>query len=147
MYSEEEMRLIVGRSAKILGLGPDDQAKQEIAIRARQTPRTANYYLKRVRDYAQVHEKEIDRDVVTRALTLLGIDEIGLTESDRAYLYVLYEKFGGGPTGIKTLSAALNEEEATLEEVIEPYLLRQGLIEKTPRGREITPQGKQHIGA
>ncbi|MCB9808871.1 Holliday junction branch migration DNA helicase RuvB [Candidatus Nomurabacteria bacterium] len=137
MYSDEEIQKIAQRSADILGMTPDADALIEIAKRARSTPRTANYFLKRIRDYAQVHDTPVTHQVVIDALELLGIDEQGLTTIDRMYLEVLRDKFGGGPTGLKTLAAAINEDENTLEDVIEPYLLRLGLIEKTSRGRMI----------
>ena len=141
MYSEEEIMDIVRRSARILGIILDDHALREIAVRSRNTPRTANYLLKRIRDYAQVKGKEITREVVHEALQLLGVDEEGLTNIDRQYVEVLKNKFGGGPVGLKTLAAALNEDEGTLEDVIEPYLLQKGLIEKTARGRTIVEKG------
>jgi len=138
MYSPDEIVAISKRSAKILGMdNVHDEALLEIAKRARSTPRTANYFLKRIRDFAQVHERAIDQKLVQEALELLGIDERGLTQADRMYLDVLKNKFNSGPTGIKTLAAALSEDEATLEDVIEPYLLQQGIIEKTIRGRVI----------
>jgi len=138
MYSADEIIKISKRSAEILNIGNiDDPALAEIAKRARSTPRTANYFLKRIRDFAQVHERDIDQKLVQEALELLGIDERGLTQADRMYLDVLKNKFSGGPTGIKTLAAALSEDEATLEDVIEPYLLQQGIIEKTVRGRMV----------
>jgi len=146
MYSDEDMKKISKRSAGILSISPDDGALQEIASRSRSTPRIANYHLKRIRDYAEVHEEEVTEDVVNKALKLLGVDSMGLNHMDQEYMQTLLKKFQGGPTGIKTLSAALNEEEATLEEVIEPYLLRQGLIEKTARGRMITERGYEHLG-
>ena len=137
MYSEEEIQYIAERSAAILGMTPDVDALIEIAKRARSTPRTANYFLKRIRDYAQVKKVPLSRSTVVEALELLGIDDQGLTTIDRMYVDILRDKFGGGPTGLKTLAAAINEDENTLEDVIEPYLLRLGLIEKTARGRMI----------
>ena len=137
MYSEDEIQHIAERSAAILGMTPEPDALIEIAKRARSTPRTANYFLKRIRDYAQVKKVELSRETVVDALELLGIDEQGLTTIDRMYVDILRDKFGGGPTGLKTLAAAINEDENTLEDVIEPYLLRLGLIEKTARGRMI----------
>ena len=137
MYSEDEIEKISHRSANILGMSPEHDALTEIAKRARSTPRTANYFLKRIRDYAQVHEQPLNKETVRKTLDLLGIDELGLTTIDRMYMDILRDKFNGGPTGLKTLAAAINEDENTIEDVIEPYLLRLGLIEKTARGRMI----------
>ena len=146
LYSEEQVQQIVKRSAKILGVDIDDEALEEIAKRSRFTPRTANYFLKRVRDYAQVEKRSLDKKTVFLALTLLGIDELGLSESDRGLLTTLIEKFDGGPVGLTTLAAATNEEEATIEDVIEPYLIQRGLLERTPRGRTATPKAYEHLG-
>ena len=145
-YSEEEISKILERSAKILGVELEKGAREEIAKRSRATPRTANYLLKRVRDFAQVEKLALDKDCVFRALDLLGIDELGLTPSDRKLLEVVVEKFRGGPVGLGTLGAALSEEEATIEEFHEPYLLQLGLIERTPRGRAATPHTYEHLG-
>lgn len=145
-YTEEQIKKIVKRSAKVLGVQIDDDALDEIARRARFTPRTANYFLKRCRDYAQVHKKSLDKKTVFLALSLLGIDELGLSESDRTILSMLIEKFNGGPIGLNTLSAATSEEEATIEEVIEPYLIQRGLLERTPRGRIATKKAYEHLG-
>ncbi len=145
-YKEDEIKEIVRRSAKILGIGIEDDALVEIAKRSRFTPRTANYFLKRCRDYAQVHKKELDKKTVFLALSLLGIDETGLSEVDRITLQTLIEKFKGGPVGLGTLAAATSEEEATIEEVIEPYLIQQGFLERTPRGRTATKKAYEHLG-
>ena len=145
-YKEDEIKEIVRRSAKILGIGIEDEALVEIAKRSRFTPRTANYFLKRCRDYAQVHKKELDKKTVFLALSLLGIDETGLSEVDRITLQTLIEKFKGGPVGLGTLAAATSEEEATIEEVIEPYLIQQGFLERTPRGRTATKKAYEHLG-
>ena len=145
-YKEEEISKIIKRSAKILGVNIDDDAIAEIAKRSRFTPRTANYFLKRCRDYAQVHKKDLDKKTVFLALSLLGIDEFGLSESDRQVLTVIIEKFGGGPVGLGTISAATSEEEATIEEVVEPYLIQRGLLERTPRGRTATKKAYEHLG-
>ncbi len=145
-YSEDEIKQIVKRSANILGIGIDDEAISEIAKRARFTPRTANYFLKRCRDYAQVHKKELDKKTVFLALSLLGIDELGLSESDRMILSSIIEKFDGGPVGLGTIAAATSEEEATIEEVVEPYLIQRGLLERTPRGRTATKKAYEHLG-
>jgi Holliday junction DNA helicase RuvB len=145
-YTEEEIAKIVRRSAAILGVNVDDAAIAEIAKRARFTPRTANYFLKRCRDYAQVHKKDLDQKTVFLALSLLGIDELGLSESDRQVLTTIIDKFGGNPVGLNTLAAATGEEEATIEEVIEPYLIQRGLLERTPRGRIATKKAYEHLG-
>jgi Holliday junction DNA helicase RuvB len=145
-YNEEEIKKIIARSSKILGVNIDDDAINEIATRARFTPRTANYFLKRCRDYAQVHKKDLDKKTVFLALSLLGIDELGLSENDRIILKTIIEKFDGGPVGLNTLAAATSEEEATIEEVVEPYLLQRGLIERTPRGRTATKKAYEHLG-
>ena len=145
-YNEDELSQIIKRSSKLLGTDLEDEAILEIAKRSRFTPRTANYFLKRVRDYAQVYKKDLNKDTVKSALNLLAIDEIGLTASDRKFLEVLIDKFSGGPVGLKTIAAALGEEEETIEEVIEPYLIQLGLIEKTTRGRVATDKAYNHLG-
>lgn len=145
-YTEDEIEEIVRRSARILGVEITDGAEKEIAKRARYTPRTANYFLKRARDFAQVSNKPLDKKTVEEALKLLGIDHKGLSPSDRMLMEVIADKFGGGPVGLGTLAAALSEEEATIEEFNEPYLLQLGFIERTPRGRALTPHGFAHLG-
>ena len=145
-YSEEEIAQIIQRSGKILGINLEEDGIVEIAKRSRFTPRTANYFLKRCRDYAQVHKKDLDKKTVFLALSLLGIDELGLAESDRKVLEVIIEKFNGGPVGLNTISAATSEEEATIEEVVEPYLIQRGLLERTPRGRTATKKAYEHLG-
>lgn len=137
-YSENEIEQIVLRSAAILSIAPTPEAARTIALRSRYTPRTANYLLKRCRDFAQVHKRNLDERAAKEALDLLGIDELGLTDADRRILETLAHKFNGGPVGLSTLAAATAEEEGTIEEVYEPYLLRLGLIERTPRGRILT---------
>lgn len=145
-YKEEEIEKILKRSAEILGVELENDALKEIAQRARFTPRIANYLLKRCRDYAQVTKSPMSKDVVKKALDLLEIDELGLNSEDRNLLEVIISKFNGGPVGLKTISAATGEEEATIEEVIEPYLIQLGLIERTNRGRIITKKGYEHLG-
>jgi holliday junction DNA helicase RuvB len=145
-YTQEEIKKIIARSAKILGVDLDDEALEEIAKRARFTPRTANYFLKRCRDYAQVHKTPLTKDAVKKALALLEIDELGLSASDRRILEIIISKFNGGPVGLKTIAAATSEEEATIEEVIEPYLIQLGLLERTSRGRTVTAKGYAHLG-
>jgi Holliday junction DNA helicase RuvB len=145
-YTDQEIGEIVSRSAKVLGIELEGGAEEEIAKRARYTPRTANYFLKRSRDFSQVAGRPLDRAAVEEALALLGVDELGLTPSDRKLLETLAEKFGGGPVGLGTLAAALSEEEATIEEFNEPYLIQLGLLERTSRGRVLTAKGYEHLG-
>ena len=144
-YSDEEIEKIIERSAKILGVEIENEAKTEIAKRSRSTPRTANYLLKRGRDLAQVREKNLTNDIVKEALNMLNIDELGLNSEDRAMLTIIEDKFKGGPVGLNTLAAALSEEQATIEDVYEPYLLKLGLIERTPRGRTVTDRARRHL--
>ena len=153
-YSEDEIREIIMRSAKILGIAIDDSAAREIAHRSRFTPRTANYFLKRCRDFAEVHgvksphegkKVQLTKDIVEKALAMLGVDILGLNSADRDIVRVLIEKFGGGPVGLNTLGAALSEEQATIEEVYEPYLIQLGLLERTPRGRIATEKAYAHL--
>jgi len=144
-YTESEIEKILKRSAKILGVEAREGALKEIAKRSRFTPRTANYLLKRARDFAQVKKHALSKESVMDSLKLLGVDELGLHPSDRSLLTVLIEKFGGGPVGLNTLGAALSEEEATIEEVHEPYLIQLGLLERTPRGRRVTPKAFEHL--
>ena len=145
-YSNEEIAEIVKRSSKLLDTELEKEGLDEIAKRSRFTPRTANYFLKRCRDYAQVNKKKLDRETVKGALDMLSIDEIGLNSSDRKFLEILIEKFKGGPVGLKTMAAAMSEEEATLEEVVEPYLIQLGLLERTARGRVATEKAYNHLG-
>ncbi|MDQ5954365.1 MAG: holliday junction helicase RuvB [Patescibacteria group bacterium] len=145
-YSNEEIAEIIKRSSKLLNTELEIDALNEIAKRSRFTPRTANYFLKRCRDFAQVHKKQLDKETVKGALAMLSVDEIGLNASDRKFLEILIEKFSGGPVGLKTMAAALSEEEATIEEVIEPYLIQLGLLERTARGRVATNKAYEHLG-
>ena len=142
-YSPEEISQILEISAWKLGVSADKESLLEIARRSRRTPRIANYLLKRVRDYAQVHKKDIDIQTVIETFKLLDINEYGLDYTDMEYLRILNNKFSGGPTGLKSLAAALSEEESTIEDVLEPFLLQEALIEKTTKGRIITEKGKQ----
>lgn len=144
-YTEKEIERIVVRSASILDIALPEDAAREIASRSRSTPRTANYLLKRCRDFAEVKKKKLSPEIVDEALSLLGIDGRGLTSADRAILSAIGEKYGGGPVGLNTLSVALSEEEATIEEFNEPYLVQIGFLERTPRGRKLTPDGFLHI--
>jgi len=145
-YSEKEIEEILRRSARILGVKIDNTALSEIAKRSRFTPRTANYLLKRCRDFAQVNKGKLDTDTVKKALQLLEVDTLGLTAADRKLLEVIISKFNGGPVGLSTLAAAISEEQATIEEVHEPYLIQLGLIERTPRGRVVTARAYEHLG-
>jgi len=144
-YSDKEIAEIVRRSSKLLETTLEEEALNEIAKRSRFTPRTANYFLKRCRDFAQVYKKTLNKETVKEALEILSVDELGLNSSDRKFLDILINKFGGGPVGLKTIAAATAEEEATVEEVIEPYLLQLGLIERTTRGRTATPKALEHL--
>lgn len=146
-YTVKEIGEILARSARILGIEADSESVLEIARRSRATPRTANYLLKRARDFAEVNEQMLDIKTVRKSLALLEIDEGGLNQTDRDILTLIVDKFRGGPVGLKTIAASLSEEEATIEEVHEPYLLQLGLIERTPRGRTVTKKGYEHIGA
>ncbi len=145
-YKESEIEEIVHRSATILGVPLATGAASEIAKRSRFTPRTANYFLKRARDFAQVGKTALDENAVKEALRLLEIDEIGLSAPDRHMLTMLIEKFNGGPVGLGTMAAATSEEQATIEEVYEPYLLKLGLLERTQRGRVATKKAYEHLG-
>lgn len=145
-YSPEEIQKIVERSAKILGVEIHPEAGEEIAKRSRYTPRTANYFLKRARDFAQVNKTDLTRASVEEALKLLGVDEVGLTIADREILETIINKFGGGPVGLGTIASSLSEEEATIEEFNEPYLIQIGFIDRTPRGRTATEHAYRHLG-
>lgn len=148
-YPEDELQQIVERSSSLLKITADASGSNEIAKRARGTPRIANRLLKRVRDFAQVKRPEkkcIDREIAKAGLKLLEIDERGLDAMDRKYLMMIIEKFDGGPVGIETLSSALGEERDTLEDIYEPFMLQQGLIQRTPRGRLATPSAFSHLG-
>ena len=145
-YTNDEIKKIIKRSAKILGIDLEDSASVEIAKRSRYTPRTANYFLKRCRDFAQVHKMKLSQKSVGGALELLGIDALGLSPADRDILHTIINKFAGGPVGLNTLAAALSEEQATIEEFNEPYLIQLGFLERTPRGRTVTVHGYKHLG-
>ncbi|MBZ4688010.1 MAG: holliday junction helicase RuvB [Clostridia bacterium] len=146
-YSVEELTKIVMRSAKILNIPIETDGAVEIAKRSRRTPRVANRLLKRVRDFAQVvHSGVITFEVADMSLRKLEIDELGLDNSDRKLLKTIIEKFSGGPVGLDTLSAAINEETETVEDVYEPFLLQLGFIQRTPRGRIVTLRSYEHLG-
>ncbi len=144
-YTEREIGEIIKRSAKILEIKIHDDAIKEIASRSRFTPRTANYFLKRCRDYAQIEKTSLTQEIVEKALKMLGVDELGLNGADRDILKTMIEKFGGGPVGLNTIAAALSEEQATIEEVYEPYLIQLGLLERTPKGRVATEKAFNHL--
>jgi Holliday junction DNA helicase RuvB len=147
-YEREELAVIVRRSARILGVEVSDDAAEEIAGRARGTPRIANRILRRVRDVAEVrHEGAITIGIAREALQLMEVDEDGLERTDRALLHAIVEKFGGGPVGLSTLAVALGEEPDTIEDVYEPYLLQLGYLQRTPRGRVVTERGRAALGA
>ena len=145
-YSQEELQIILRRSADLLRVGIDDEGTVEIARRSRGTPRVANRLLKRVRDYAQVRaDGFITSEVASQALRLLDVDDLGLDKMDRQLLEAIIDKFGGGPVGLETLSAVLNEEKDTIEDVYEPYLIQEGYLKRTPRGRTATPLAYRHL--
>ena len=147
-YTAAELARIVRRSARILGVEVADEAAEEIARRARGTPRVANRILRRVRDVAQVrHDGAVTLAVAREALDLLEVDGEGLERVDRELLAAIVRKFDGGPVGLSTLAVALGEEPDTVEDVYEPYLLQLGLIQRTPRGRIVTKLGRAHVGA
>jgi Holliday junction DNA helicase RuvB len=146
-YDQAAMEAIVRRSARILGVGIDEGGVVEIARRARGTPRVANRLLKRVRDYAQVRaDGHITEAVAREALAMLEVDELGLDDIDRRVLLTIIEKFEGGPVGLETIAAALSEESDTIMDVVEPYLLQLGFLNRTPRGRVATRRAYEHLG-
>ncbi len=146
-YPPSELSAIVTRTAGVLGVDLTSDGADEIARRSRGTPRVANRILRRVRDVAQVQGSPVvDREVTRRALALLEVDELGLESLDRAYLNCLAETFDGGPVGLGTLAVSLGEETDTLEDVVEPYLIQSGLVQRTPRGRMTTRRGFEHLG-
>ena len=146
-YTPEELALIVKRSAKLLNMPIDDEGAAEIARRSRGTPRVANRLLRRVRDYAQVrHDGRVTREVAQAALAMLDVDPVGLDFIDTKFLRTILEKFSGGPVGIDNLAAAVGEDRETLEDVVEPYLIQQGFLQRTPRGRMATAVAWQHFG-
>ena len=145
-YTPGELQIIVERSAEVLGVGIEPEGAAEIARRSRGTPRLANRLLKRVRDFAQVkYDGVITKQVADFALDILAVDKVGLDNNDRSILLMMIEKFGGGPVGLETLAAALGEDAGTLEDVYEPYLLMNGFLNRTPRGRVATPLAYRHL--
>jgi len=146
-YSHDDLEVIVNRSADILGVQIDEGGAKEIAKRARGTPRIVNRLLRRVRDYAEVdYEGHITRDVANDALNRMEVDTYGLDEVDRKLLMSIIEKFGGGPVGLGTISASIHEEKDSIEEIIEPYLIQIGFLNRTPRGRMVTRHAYEHFG-
>lgn len=146
-YSPSELKTIINRSAELFGVTLDESGAAEIARRSRGTPRLANRLLKRVRDFAQVkYDGVITKEVADYALDIVDVDKLGLDQNDRNYLEMIIKKFNGGPVGIDTLAAALSEDAGTLEDVYEPYLLMNGMINRTPRGRVATENAYRHLG-
>ena len=146
-YTIAELEKIVRRGARILGIGMDDDGALEVARRSRGTPRIAGRLLRRVRDFAVVAGSDtVTREIADRALSQLEVDSIGLDELDRKYLNIIGVNFGGGPVGIETIAASLSEPRDAIEDIIEPYLLQQGFLQRTPRGRILTPRAFDHMG-
>lgn len=146
-YSVEDLTAIVSRSASILGVAIDPEGAYEVARRARGTPRIANRLLRRVRDYAEVKsDGAVTASLADQALNMLNVDESGFDHMDRRLLLAMIEKFDGGPVGVDSLAAAISEERDTIEDVLEPYLIQQGYMMRTPRGRMVTRQAYQHFG-
>lgn len=144
-YADEEIATILERSASLLNVETNREILERISKRCRATPRTANYLLKRCRDLAQLEGESLTNDIVDKTFALLEIDNLGLSSPDRAVLEAIIHKFNGGPVGLNTIAAATGEEASTIEDVIEPYLIRHGLLERTPRGRTASPSAYEHI--
>ena len=146
-YTVPELQGIVGRGARVIGLALSEEGANEIAKRSRGTPRIAGRLLRRVRDFAVVESAAlVTREIADRALKLLDVDAIGLDQMDRRYLDTIALSFGGGPVGVETIAAALSEPRDAIEEIIEPYLIQQGFVQRTPRGRLLTPHAFKHMG-
>lgn len=146
-YEREDIKRIILRSASILDCRIEEAAAERIAQCSRQTPRIANRLLRRVRDFSEYDGEQIIREsMVKKAFGSLGVDSIGLDSMDRQIMLTMIEKFNGGPVGLNTISSALSEEEETLEDIYEPYLLQLGFLERTPRGRVVTARGREHLG-
>ncbi|MEW7008092.1 Holliday junction branch migration DNA helicase RuvB [Lentilitoribacter sp. EG35] len=146
-YTVEELESIVRRGARIMGLNITDDGAKEIARRARGTPRIAGRLLRRVRDFAEVAKAEaVTKEIADNALTRLSVDAMGLDQLDRRYLSMIADNFGGGPVGIETIAAGLSEPRDAIEDIIEPYLIQQGFIQRTPRGRVLTGNAWKHMG-
>ena len=147
MYTTEELKKIIGRSAELLGVPADEQSMEEMAKRSRGTPRVANRMLKRVRDFSQVKGNGvIDIDITQKALDALGVDHMGLESLDREILRTIIERFKGGPVGIDTIAASIGEERVTIEDVYEPYLIQAGFLHRTQKGRVVSAQAYKHLG-
>ncbi len=146
-YANETLKIIIQRSAKILNLKIEEDAAAEIAKRSRGTPRIANRLLRRTRDFADFESKKsIDIEIAKKALAALEVDEYGLDEMDKEIILAIIDKYNGGPVGLNTLSVAVNEDPGTIEEVYEPFLIQQGFIQRTPRGREATQLAYKRFG-
>lgn len=146
-YTTDELMTIIRRSAGLLGIQADEESLREMAMRSRGTPRVANRMLKRVRDFSQVEGNgTIDVDITKKALEALGVDMLGLENIDREILRVIIERFNGGPVGIDTIAASMGEEKVTIEDVYEPYLIQQGLLHRTPKGRVVSKEAYEHLG-
>ncbi len=144
-YTDDDLRRIIRRSAGVLGLDAPEEVVERVASRSRATPRVANALLKRVRDYSEVENRPLSAEVADLACELFGIDTLGLTKDDRRYLETLRDSFKGGPAGIRALASALHEDPDTVENVYEPYLMRLGFVERSPRGRVLTSKGKEYL--
>lgn len=144
-YTHDDLLKIIRRSANVLGLEAPDEVIERVASRSRATPRVANALLKRVRDYSQVENRPLSAEVADLACELFGIDTLGLTKDDQRYLKTLRDAFKGGPAGIRALASALHEDPDTVENVYEPYLMRLGFVERSPRGRILTNKGKEYL--
>ena len=146
-YTTDELMTIIRRSAGLLAIQADEESLREMAMRSRGTPRVANRMLKRVRDFSQVEGNgTIDIDITKKALEALGVDMLGLENIDREILRVIIERFNGGPVGIDTIAASMGEEKVTIEDVYEPYLIQQGLLHRTPKGRVVSKEAYEHLG-
>jgi len=145
-YQPEDLKKIILRSARILKVKVEEGGAEEIARRARGTPRIANRLLRRVRDFAEVKGMAGLMKIAREALDRMEVDTLGLDDVDRKILQTIMENFGGGPVGINTIAAAIDEEKETIEAIYEPYLMRLGFLERTPRGRQLTPKAYEHLG-
>ncbi len=146
-YNEDEMKSIIHRSGKILGISLEDSGAREIAVSSRKTPRVGNRIIKRVRDFAQINDHQtIDSAIARKALDMMDVDALGLEPTDRFILETIIKKFNGGPVGISTIAAATSEEIETIEDVYEPFLIQLGFLTRTPRGRMVTEHGYLHMG-
>jgi Holliday junction DNA helicase RuvB len=146
-YTKEDLKKIIKRSASILKVSVDDDGAEQISLRSRGTPRVANRLLRRVRDYADVKgEGKITGKQATKALDMMEVDSVGLDEVDRKILLTIIENFNGGPVGINTISASIDEEKDTIESIYEPFLMRIGFLERTTRGRKVTAKAYEHLG-